>query len=182
MLTTQTATLVAAGIAAIAAVLKLLVDALSARGEAARAAHRTVLQPYLAPLGRGIHEVTAGVVLVHRRIKEGQAPGHALDNAERAAQTLKEHRLEVKYSLGGTDEALRVLTRAPNWVATYKGDPTGDALVERMQALSKRLDSIIARSYRRGRPPNWAERKQLSRIARQTRATWERRFGRETDA
>jgi hypothetical protein len=180
-LTTQDATLIAAGIAAAAALLKLVADAVSARGAATRAAHRSTLEPHLGQLGKGIHEVTAGVVLTHRRVKQGQAPGNARVNAERAAQQLKDKRLEVKYALDGTDEALRVLTRAPNWVATYQGDTSGDALVAKMQRLSKHLDDVIGRSYRRGRPPTYVERKRLERAASQTRETWERRFGRETD-
>lgn len=174
-LTTQDATLLAAVIAAVAAVIKLIADALSARGTAMRAAHRTALEPHLASLGKGIHEIMAGVVLVHRRVQKGQAPGNALVHAERAAQELKGRRLEVKYELGGTEEALRVLTRAPNWIATYRGDASGLALVEQMQKLSRRLDDTIARSYRRGRPPTWPERKWLGRAAREVRETWKRR-------
>ncbi|HEY4278634.1 MAG TPA: hypothetical protein VGM91_10460 [Conexibacter sp.] len=156
--------------------MKLAVDALSARGTAIRAAHRSTLEPHLAPLARDIHEVTAGIVIVQKRNREGQQPGNSLDHAMRAAEALKKQRLEVKYALGGSEEALRVLTRAPDWISTYKGDPSGDALIRAIQALSRALDSVIARSYRKGRPPNWMERRKLEREAAGVREVWSKRF------
>lgn len=180
-LSTQDATLIAAGIAAAASVLKLVVDAISARGAAMRAAHRSILEPHLAPLGQEIHEILAGAVIVHRRAKRGAAPGESQLNAKRAAASLKERRLLLKYSLNRLHEPLRILTRTPDWVANYKGDTSGDVLIEQMQDLSKRLDAVISRSYRRGRPPSWVERRRLLREAKNVRGTWERRFGREPD-
>jgi len=181
-LSKEEATLLAAGIAAAASVLKLISDALSARGQATRAAHRSTLEPYLARLGTAIHQVTAGVVLVHRRFKGGQEPGNAFQNAQHAAQLLKDLRLEVKYALGGADESLRVLTRAPDWIATYKGDASGDQLVAKLQQLSKLLDEVVSNSYRKGRPPSWYERRRLAAASAKTRDTWEQRFGRDPEA
>lgn len=176
---TADATLLAAVIAAAASLLKLIADSFAERGAAMRAAHRSILQTHLEPLGESIHTIAAGAVLEHRRAKEGEAPGNAQANAFSAAEALKKQRLLVKYCLDGLDEPLRILTRAPNWVATYKGDTTGDKLVERLQRLSGRLDSAIARSYRRGRPPSRIERSILNRDAKKAREIWEKRFGRE---
>jgi hypothetical protein len=73
------------------------------------------------------------------------------------------------------------MTRAPDWVLTYKGDKSGDQLVVALRSLSKQLDELIGRSYRRGRPPTWMERRRIRRDAGEVRDIWERRFGREPD-
>ena len=178
-LTTQDATLIASGIAAAASVAKLLADALSARGAATRAAHRTVLRSHLPVLATSIHGVLAGAVLVHRRLKEDKAPGNALENAQLAATALKQVRLEIKYALPGLDEPLRTLTRAPDWIATYKGDLSGDGLIECLQRLSQLVDRTITLSYRRGRPPSRWEQRRLARAAIRARNAWGSRFGRD---
>ncbi len=176
-LKTPDATLIAAGIAAATGLLKLVSDAFSARGTATRAAHRHVLEPHLAELAVNVHGVMAGAVVVHRRLKDGQAPGQALQNSQSAADALKESRLAVKYSLPGLEEPLRTLTRVPDWIATYKGDSSGDRLVERLQRLSRMVDATISRSYRRGRPPSRWEQWRLGRQTMRTRHAWENRFG-----
>jgi hypothetical protein len=181
-LTTQDATLIAAAIAAVASLAKLIADALSARGTATRAAHRTVLQPHLAGLATSIHGVVAGAVVAHRRLQEASAAGNALDNSRSAATALKTYRLEVKYALPGIEEPLRTLTRAPDWIATYKGDPSGDGFVERLQRLSRMVDDAISRSYRRGRPPTRWEQWRLARATKGVRDAWESRFGRDAKA
>lgn len=175
-LTTQDTALLVAGIAA---GTKLLTDALTARGAATRAAHRAVLQPHLSDLATSIHGVVAGAVLAHRRLQDDKTAGHALENSQSAAADLKKHRLEVKYSLPGLQEPLRTLTRAPDWIATYKGDPSGDGFIECLQRLSGRVDATITRSYRRGRPPTRWEQWRLSRETNRVRSTWEGRFGRD---
>jgi hypothetical protein len=178
---TADATLLAAIVAAAASLLNIVANAFAERSAAMRAAHRSILQTHLEPLGESIHTIAAGAVLEHRRAKTGQAPGNAQANAFSAAEALKEQRLLVKYCLNGLDEPLRIFTRAPNWIATYKGNPTGDEFVEGLQRLSGRLDSAIARSYRRGRPPSWIERSCLNRDAEKVRGIWEMRFGSEPE-
>jgi hypothetical protein len=175
VLTTQDAALLAAGIAA---GTKLLTDALTARGAATRAAHRAVLQPHLSDLATTIHGVVAGAVLAHRRLQDDKTAGNALENSQCAAAALKQHRLEVKYSLPGLQEPLRTLTRAPDWIATYKGDSSGDGFIECLQRLSGMVDATITRSYRRGRPPTCWEQWRLSRETKRIRSTWEGRFDR----
>lgn len=181
-LSTQDATLIAAAIAAATGVAKLVSDAMSARGSASRAAHRSVLEPHLDELARSIHGVVAGAVVVHRRLQDSKTPGKALENSQAAADALKTYRLKVKYSLPGLDEPLRTLTRVPNWIATYNGDASGDSLIVCLQQLSRRVDITIARSYRRGRPPSRWEQQRLARESIQARKAWEARFGREVGA
>lgn len=181
-LTTQEATLIAAVIAALTGIAKLVTDALSARGAATRAAHRAVLQPHLGDLATNIHAVVAGAVLVHRRLKNNQEPGNALAVSRAGADALKKDRLETKYALPGLDEPLRTLTRMPDWIATYKGDASGDTLIECLRRLSGCVDRTISRSYRRGRPPVRWEQRWLVRENRRARNAWESRFGRDVGA
>jgi hypothetical protein len=181
-LTTQTATLIAAAIGAAAGVVKLVADALSARGAASRAAHRSVLEPHLARLATSIHEVVAGAVLIHRGAQKNKVPGNALASSQRAAADLKQQRLAVKYPLPGLEEPLRTLTRAPDWAATFDGHASGDRFIACLQELGRRIDKTIERSYRRGRPPARWESWRLARQTGEVRDAWDTRFGRVPDA
>ena len=174
--TTQEATLIAAAIAAAASLTKLITDALSARGAATRAAHRAVLEPHLPQLAKSVHGAVAGAVIVHKRAKKGQAGGNALENSQLAAGELKANRLEVKYALPGLEAPLGTLTRAPDWIATCKGKPSGDEVVEGLQRLSRLVDSTITRSYRRGRPPARWEQRRLERADHELRDAWKTRW------
>jgi hypothetical protein len=181
-ISTQDATLLAAGIAAVASVLIVFLNTATNRGAAMRAAHRSILEPHLGPLGEAIHEIASGAVITYGRATRGEGPANAQVNAKNAAESLKARRPLVKYSLDGLDGPLRVLGYAPDWVATYKGDPTGQKLVDGIQDLAARLDTVIGRSYRRGRPPTWSERRGLERRTKKIRETWGRRFGREPES
>lgn len=152
-------------------------DVLVTRGNASRSAHRTILEPHLGPLGKAIHEIAAGVVIEHRGLREGTPPGgEASLNAARAAGELKALRLVVKYSLPGASEALRVLSRGPDWIAVINGDPSGDELVEEVSGLGRLLDAMIGRSYRRSRPPVLFKRWLLRRRVQRVRRAWKYRF------
>lgn len=179
-LTTEDATLIAAVIAAAAGLLKLGIDAIVSLGAETRAAHREILAPHLGEIATGIHQVVAGAVLVHTRAKQGQAPGEADTKAGKAGtEALKRQRLEVRYSLAGANEALRTLSRAYDWASTFKGDASGDTFIEAVRTLGRVVDDAIARSYSRGRPPTYWERRRLDRTAKSVRAAWESRFGRK---
>lgn len=175
-LTRETATLIAAGIAAAASLAKLVTDAFSARGAATRAAHRAVLEPHLADLATSIHGAVAGAVIAHERARQGQATGNALENSQQAATSLKTHRLEVKYALPGLEKPLGTLTRAPNWIATCRGQPAGDEVLKGLKRLSRLVDSTITRSYRRGRPPTRWEQRRLRRANSDLRQAWKTRW------
>jgi hypothetical protein len=175
--TTQTATLVAAVIAASATIITLILDVAMARGAEARAAHREVLAPHLAAIGEGVHQVLAGAVILHRRAKQGQSPGAADRKAgTTGAALLKELRLKVKYPLAGIEEPLRTLSRAYDWAQTFKGDESGDAFIEAAQKLGREVDSVIARSYSRGTPPRRWEQWRLARRTADVRDRWTSRF------
>ena len=175
----QTATLTAAAIAAAAGIVKLLADAVAARGTEARAAHRQILAPHLNEIGVAVHELVSGAVLLHKRAKLGQDPGNAGTQAARGAATLKRKRLEVKYPLAGLEEPMRTLSRGYDWASTYKGDPSGEAFIEALRCLSRSIDAVIAGSYARGTPPTWRERRRLRKHAEAVRAVWQTRFRRD---
>jgi len=174
-ITKEDATLIAAGIAAFASVVKLAADAISARGTATRAAHRAVLAPHLSSLAKSIHAAVAGATIVHDRAKDDQAPANAMKNAQAAASDLKEYRLEIKYALPGLEEPLKTLTRAPDWIANVKGTDAGESLITCLQSLSSTVDKTISRSYRRGRPPTRWEQWRLKRADKRVRDAWDSR-------
>jgi hypothetical protein len=175
----QSATLIAALIAAGAALFKIVADAFAARSAEARAAHRQVLAPHLGDIGVAVHEVVSGAVLLYRRAQQGQAPGNAGVQAARGAETLKLKRLQVKYPLAGLEEPLRTLSRGYDWASTYQGDPSGEAFIEGLRALSRSVDATVSRSYARGIPPSWWERRRLNKQVKAVRAAWQARFNRE---
>jgi hypothetical protein len=118
-------------------------------------------------------------VLLYRRAQQGQEPGSAGVQAARGAASLKLKRLEVKYPLAGLEEPLRTLSRGYDWAATYQGDPSGEAFITHLRALSRSVDATVARSYARGIPPSWWERRRLDRQVKAVRAAWQTRFGRQ---
>jgi hypothetical protein len=179
--TAQTATLIAAGVAASASLVSLIVNLVAVRGAEARAAHRKALEPHLGELGQGVHSVIAVAVLLHKRARQGQAAGAWLENGEQASQVLKRKRTELKYPLLGVDEALRTLSRIPTWSATYRGHASGDRLLSEARSLAAIVDRVVAKSYAKGRPPTALERWRLSRRVERVRAAWGERFS-ETNA
>lgn len=174
----STATLVAAGIAAVAAIFTLLATLLGDRRAEMRAAHRLALQAYLEPLGEGIHRTAASATILRRRFVEGSDPTPWRDAGRTGADALKDVRSKVKYTLYGLDEPLRTLSRMPEWVATYKDVPktNADELLEAMQTLAGSVDAAIRRSYRRGLPPGWIRRWRLKRLTAKVRRLWGERF------
>jgi hypothetical protein len=173
-----TATLVVAGIAAAVSVATLLVTVVSSRRSEQRAAHRATLAPYLPNIASGIHSVMASSQLILRRAESGQTLDSWIQRGAAGASLLKGVRPNVKYPLFGIDEALRTLSRMPEWIATYSGDRDAGAgrLLENAQRLSILTDEVVRRSYARGRPPTWFERRKLNQRAAETRDEWARRF------
>jgi hypothetical protein len=178
-MTQETATLVAAGIAATAAIVSLVFNISSNRSSEFRAAHREVLRPKLAILGKALHEVVATSSILLERASTGKDPQAWISRGASAADVLKQVRLELRYPLHGLDDALRTLSRSPEWTATYKGrkDMGAQALVDSVKKLAKATDKAIRKSYLRGRPPGLATRFKVNRAERRVRKTWAARFG-----
>jgi hypothetical protein len=172
------ATLIAASIAAAASVIALVTNLLAGRRAEARAAHRQLLQPFLADLSEGVHELLATATILRQRALKGQDTQTWITRGAVAAEKLKAIRPRIRYLLDGLDEPLRVLSRIPEWIATYRdvGDGSAELLMKRARRLAGLVDRTIARSYRRGLPPGAVVRWRARRSASALRTVWANRF------
>lgn len=170
-MTTQDATLIAAVIAAIASVLRLLFD----RSAEERTNFRVLLQPIVAELGESLHGIVATSYQMGRSNSE-ESYKNWLDKAESERNKLEKLRPLLRYPLWGIDEGLRVLIRLPGWTQHAKGQP------ERLRSLNKRatrlramLDVVILRCYINGRPPSVLEQLQVNIYAWHCRQAFNKR-------
>jgi hypothetical protein len=150
----QTATLIAALIAAVAAVGSLVVTIITAGRRERRDTHRKALETELPDLADGLHQVVATSFTQHRQLSAGkvQSAGNWRSRGHDAAQVLYRVRPRVRYSLSGLDLGLRNLGRLPDWVAHHQGRPEGGELLNRADGLATAIHEIIERSWRNGLP------------------------------
>lgn len=157
-MTTQVATLVAALIAAIASVLKLLFD----RFAEGRSSSRQLIQPLIADMGEAIYSVVATCKV----LSESETPQKYKSwygKACREREKLKVLRPKLRYPLWGIDEGLRVLERLPEWCSHARSDKKRVAkLLKYASALRHDIDITALRCYRGGRPPLIHERLQVT--------------------
>jgi hypothetical protein len=165
-MTGQTATLLAASIAACAAVLSLAVTTVATGRRERKAAereiqrerrevHRNALEPHLSDLAGGIHEVVA-TSFIQQKALTASKTGTARNWQERgltARATLERLRRRVRYFLPGLDPGLKALTPLPNWVAHRSGGVEAEELLSRADALARHLHQAIEDSWRTGEPP-----------------------------
>lgn len=174
------AAVVSASIAGAIVLIKTVVDLAGGGRNAARNAHRELLGAYLADLGRDIPGVVAASTVYHSRVASGQSVASWQAKAEAHATGLKALRSNLRYLLYGADEGIRVLTRVSSWIQHFgKHSDSGQQLLDAADALRERLDRTIAKSYRRGEPPTWWDRRVLDRSAREVVQVWEARMGRD---
>jgi len=165
-MTTQTVTLIAAGLAAFAAIVSLVVTTVATgrreRKAAARAAererrdvHRNALEPHLSDLAGAIHEVVATSFVQQRNLSEGRtvAAANWKSRGSAAAGRLEPLRRRVRYFLPGLDPGFKSLIPLPSWVAHRGGGADADELLARADALAKHLHQAIEDSWRTGQPP-----------------------------
>ena len=159
------ATLIAASIAAGVSLLNLIWTIWSQRSAEVRAARRQVIVVDLKLLGKALHETLA---LSNIQLKCIAEPIHKekYKRAAEAARSLKDLRHEVRYSLWGLDEGLRVLTRLPDWIGHAKGSPeTAEELFRRASRLGDALDEAIRKAYVFGAEPSFWQRLRVNREA-----------------
>lgn len=173
-----TGTFIAAGIAAATSSVSLLTNVLASRRAEMRTAHRKLLHPVLESLGTAQHEIIATSAIIRKRRRQNQDPSKWIESGDEAKELLMTARFRVRYPLWGLDDAFRTLTRLPEWTATYKNidDGTAEALLDASRRLVVLTDQAIRRSYKRGLPPGWYERRRASRQVKRVRDAWERRF------
>ncbi len=173
--------LIAAGSAAAVSLLVTLATLVSTRRGQAESAHRTILAPFLEELGSNLAGVVATSTVFLKRVESGQDLTPWRDRAERHAEALKDLRARVRYPLFGVEDGLLVLSRVASWVQHFKGRiETGEELLRAADELRAGLDRVIAKSYRRGQPPSWFDRRRVARRAKAVEGLWA--AGMEVDA
>jgi hypothetical protein len=164
----------AAGIAAGASVLNLVLRAHSERRAELRETNRKALEPFAVELGGALHSIVAcSYLIVHRRDDSRQQPKWRA-RAEKARETLRAVRPKVRYQLWGLDEGIQILTRIPDWVVRNHGNlERVVSVLEGASDLVVSLDGSIQRCYRYGRPPSVIERWRVTRRVRNLRSRWD---------
>jgi hypothetical protein len=167
-MTTQEATLVAAVIAAIASVLKLVFD----RYAEGRSSTRQMLQPLIAEMGEAVYSVVAtSTVLVEAETPQKFKSWYA--KACREREKLKILRPKLRYPLWGIDEGLRVLQRLPDWCSHARADRLrATKMLKHASSLRHAIDVTALRCYQGGRQPRLYERLQVRFHAWRCRRTF----------
>lgn len=169
----ESATLVAAALAAVASVLSILFKVLGQKNADMRAAHRDLMATYVEDLGRAIHESVATANVFISKIENGGNADAWRKKADTAKSDLATIRRRVRYSLWGIDEGLRDLTRLANWVAHCQDYPANaNKLLNAADQLREALDDAIRHSYSSGNPPSWRRRKKVHNAAEHLRAVY----------
>lgn len=174
-LTTQQATLAAAAVGGVVALIALAANLLGQRAGESRTAHRKALEPFIAELGESIYCVIASA-RTWARLKDTQEG--ALAKWERRFRKHKRRlsilRPRVRYTLWGLDESLRVLIRVPDWLKHVKKDQQRVSnIIAANTHLREAVDAAIRTSYARGKPPSWWSRTIAQRRARAVRRTFD---------
>jgi hypothetical protein len=177
------AAVVSGGIAALTAAGKALIDLSGGGRNAARDAHRRLLGEHLMKLGRDVPGVVATAHVYLARASGGDNLDSWRKKTANHGHALGELRRDTRYLLYGADEALRVLGRVGSWVQHFADyDELGTEFLAGADALRRHLDRVIAKSYRRGEPPSWTDRRRLDRAAASVVEVWDRRMaGAHTD-
>lgn len=157
-MTRETATLVAASIAAVASLVALLLNLRAQHRSELRVAHRQTLDPSLSELAEAIHQSVACASII-LKANSDEARARWKCRGARASARIKSLRPRLRYPLWGIDEGLRVLSRVPDWAEHARADNArAQKLVSTADSLRKGLDYAVRRSYRRGRSPSLHER------------------------
>jgi hypothetical protein len=167
------AAVVASSIAALASIATLILTRAGERSSEFRAAHRTLLNSSIERLGDLVHQVVAISSIYLERTKAGQDLTPWRAKGDGVASELLEARRSVRYPLWGIDDGLRTLARLPNWITNYGGRPReGEQLLEKAESLRKAVDTAIRKSYLKGRPPTWRDRRRIAKAVDEMRTAW----------
>ena len=155
----ETATLIAAIVAAGASIIALFVGLLAGRAAESRAAHRQLLAPDLSQISEVIYSTVAcSKILIEAKTEP--AVGNWRARAEAAKERLKAIRVKLRYPLWGITDPMNTLTRLPDWIEHARPlDPEhGKRIFAAGKALAWWLDETVRKSYLAGRPPSVAQR------------------------
>ena len=154
-MTLPDATLAAAAVAAVASFASLIVNVRAARQSEARAAQRAAIGPSYEQLAKVLYECVATASVFLKTEPDSEGRRNWAQRCNEAADSLKQIRPRVRFTLSGLYEGFRTLSRVPHWAQNYHD--TSDGAIARATALRKALDGAVLRSYRRGRAPRLAE-------------------------
>ena len=171
------AALIAAGVALVVALLTALLNIRGAGRNSARSAHRVLLGEWLGDLGTQVAGVVATATTYFARVSSGKPPGKWRDRMLTHGKKLMAARGQLRYPLFGLDDAFRDLSRIGGWIQHYHERPAdGRTLLEQADKLRQELDDVIAKSYRRGEPPTWTDRRRVEKERGRLRDLWEQRI------
>ena len=162
-LDTQTATLIASGVAATAALATLIVNVWAAWRGDLRTAQRKSLEAFIAPLGEALHETVATTHILLKTRTEVSATSWR-DRSQTAKTKCHELLPKLRYPLYGITDAIRTLTRLPDWVEHARAEFPVHAknICDVGTKLSGTLDRVIRDCYAFGRPPTRRNRLLIS--------------------
>ena len=151
------AILIASAVAAGASLLNLILAFLSGRKKELRELHRKALEPHIQDISKALHEIAAtSSILTKNRSTE------SIENWRKKAEWPK-HRLrqiyvELRYPLWPIREAIRTISRLPDWIEHARGfDKHERVLLSYGSYLAYGLDWAIMRSYNKGRVPLFSD-------------------------
>ncbi len=167
----STAIIFAAVIAAVITIINTSIVLASADSRDRRNATRDIIQDKLNSVGKCIHETIALSDLLTKSTNE-DTHKKRYQRAAAAAQSLKDIRLEIRYSIWGIDEGIRVLTRTPDWLSHAQNDNKyRDKILRDAKELGSALDGAIRNVYASGRLPSLLTRTIVTFRAQQLRNT-----------
>lgn len=169
--------LIVAGISAAVALVTLVATLKSNRRGEARNKLRDLVAHAESELGPPLYDVVATAGTYMQKVAQGKNGESWLAKSREAAAVIKKSRSTARLPLGGCDEALRVMSRLPDWVAHKAGnDPErAKSLVDQAGAIRLELEAIMYRCFWKGRRPKKGTVKKLNEAAKAMRATFDER-------
>lgn len=172
------ATLLAAVLAAVVAVFAALIAVFNSRGAEVRASQRKLLEDHVPKLAKALHEIIAtSEILLKTRSAESRRAWDA--RGLKAKNALLKCQTEMRYTLWGTTDALKTLSRLPSWAQHAMRHPQkARKIVDCGNALGLAVDHVVLNCLRKGKPPSWwwrlavwRRKRQLLKAYSQFRAT-----------
>lgn len=171
-MSTETATLIAAAVAALASVAGLVLNLVAQTRAEVRQANRALLGPHLNDLARSLHEVLASATILSKA-RTDKSRENWRKRAADAQGRIKGFRSELRYPLWGIHEGLRVISRLPNWLEhTHDLPEVAQELWADGNRLRNALDLAIRDAYVWGRPPSRRRRRRVNYFARRLRTLY----------
>jgi len=172
----ETATLIAAIIAALSSIVTLVINLIAGRSSEFRVAYRESLNPFLTELSDEIYSTIARTKIMTQTKSEVSLENWRI-RAKESKTRLKEIRLKLRYQLWGITDSMRTLALLPDWIEHARPLPNqqySNELLRRGHSLGIALDKAILNAYNNGRHPNWIERSRVNKADQNLRDVYKR--------